>query len=329
MAQKNKIIKFVILVLTTVYLGVNPTSVKAEAAATPAWPDFGGHLFGNMLQEIRQNIHGAILGALKTTAVEMIEKNVSNLISGGAGGKEGSLFIQDWDDELFYKPAEKAGAMMESFFKSKFKSRTSDYVAINQAVGSVKKNYYAYVEEIVKGGLTTTSTSKKESSFNTKKDKSAKAYDYCKDPSNLFGQENLLCWMTNAGTLMGNYLEAQGKEIELVAQEQKKAEVQAIAYQGYKAKKTGDMVLTPGSTLKDIQQNALDLGNKILANANNIPEVITSLVVKLSTQAIKQGIGNAQRNIQREMINQSRRITSDIDSLLRQSGAGAIYKPKY
>ena len=78
---------------------------------------------------------------------------------------------------------------------------------------------------------------------------------------------------------------------------------QAIAYQGFVAKKNEDSenVITPGSTIKDLLTSANTLDNLTIANAKNVGEVAGIVVGKVASNVIKQGIGNARLQVQNKI----------------------------
>jgi hypothetical protein len=66
----------------------------------------------------------------------------------------------------------------------------------------------------------------------------------------------------------------------------------------------------------------------IVANAQNIPEVITALVTKIVTKTIRQGIGNVRSNIQREYT-PLQNYGSALNQVMGTQGPGATFKPSY
>lgn len=295
-----------------------PQPALAKLPPQP-WPDLIAQSYKKVLDKIEKEMDGAILGALKTAAAEMINETVDNLISGGSAGSGGAAYVQDWDDELFYKPMKEAEVFVEGYLTSQLKAKASDYSASTQMEAQgIVKNYGDYLKNFAKSNL-------KKSGENQKKI----SYDSCENPNRPLGQGDFRCWLETAGQPIKLSLDAQKEAMAHFEKEQKKAEVQAIAYQGFKARKQGGQVVTPGSTLKDIESDAKDLGNKIIAGATKWQEVVTALVTKIVVKTAKHGIGMAQRNIQREINANIRSVRSDIDRQIQTSGAGSVFKPRF
>ena len=309
-SQKTKKLFFPILVAVFFLFVVSSLPAKADA--------WGMNLAAASLKQVMEviytTIQGAIKGALKQAAVEMINDTIGNMMS-GAGGTQGTMFITNWDDELIYAPAKKTDIYMDKLLKARYKGRSSDYRASGQGEG-VQANYFAYMDQTVRGSLKNSSSQ-------------ANVYDSCKDPMNPFAQEDMRCWMEVAGMPMNDVLEFQQLSMATYEQEQTKAITQAEAYNGFKARKSGDYVITPGSTLQDIQSQTEDIGNKILANATSIPEIITSVVTRLVTKTINQGIGNVQRSIQKEINNTVGNVQQDITNQMQTFGPASYFMPVY
>lgn len=280
-----KKIKISILLLSVIFF----TFFTAPSAKAGAWGEpIVAALLGETAREIYIEIYNVILGAAKQAAVESITSSVNSMISGGSG--DGPLFITDWNDELFYKPARNTDVYMEGFFQSRYRGRGSgsNYIAANQGEG-ISGNYYTYLEQTARSSVARTDR------------QTVNVYDYCSDPFNPPAQEFWKCWNATAGKPLEEQLIAQNEQIAMDQQNQRKAEIQAIAYQGFKGSESNGQVVTPGSSIKDIQSNVTKLGFDTISGANSVPEVITSLVTKLVTKVVKEGIGNVQRNIQRKV----------------------------
>ncbi len=274
---------------------------KISYAVAYPWPDIIGFNYGEMLKEIDRSIYGAIMSALKQAAVETINETVSTMISNGGAG--GALFITDWKDELFYTPAKNTRVYMNDWFKTtqRGKGSSANYLAANGGEG-VSGSYTKQLEQQARSATI-----------------EQKEPPPCEvnDPSSMFSGGNwrqFNLFISNPNCNMGYILRAQEETMNKYNQEQTLAMTKAIAYQGYREQGESGKVITPGSTIKDIQSNVQDLGNKILAGATTIPEVITAVVTKIVTKTIQQGIGNAQRNVQREINNVTSGYTKEFNS---------------
>jgi len=158
--------------------------------------------------------------------------------------------------------------------------------------------------------------------------------EYTCNAFNMFEDETWKAFDAFTGKTVNNPIgytliaqEVQQADLE---RRKKEAETKAIAYQGYKPQTKGDMVVTPGSTIKDVVSNVKDIPNKTLAAAKDMPEVITSIVTSILTKTIQQGIGNARGNIQREIdgkiCNFSKGISGKLDGF---SPEGSFDMPSF
>ncbi|MCX6765432.1 MAG: hypothetical protein NT136_00450 [Candidatus Moranbacteria bacterium] len=161
--------------------------------------------------------------------------------------------------------------------------------------------------------------------------------EYTSDPSQMFAQGNwraFSAFISNpANNPFGYSLMAQAEYQRKLEEERKKAEIQAIAYQGYLARTSGGMVITPGSTIKDIQSNVQDLGNKIIAGTTNPAELLGAIVMstinRVITTTIRSGVGMVQTQINREIRNVDANMMNQVRNTMNQQGPGSLFKPRY
>ncbi len=285
------------------------------------WPDIPAQIYARTMRLIDEEIHGVIMGALKQAAAESINSTVSSLISGG--GTSGALVISDWDDWLVNQPAETTKTYMNDFFTlaTSGTSSSSNYVSASGSTEGTTGSYTNYLVDQAKKTTTEATLPKTDLS------------DYVSDPSEMFSAGNwqgFSSFVSNpANNPFGFTLMSQSAYQEKLEYEKKKAELQAVAFKGFKPQTSGGKVITPGSTIADMYSNAQDLGNKIIANANSVPEVITAVVTKIATSAIRQGIGTVQQSVQKEITNVTTSVTSDINEAIEESGPGQLFESMY
>lgn len=285
-----------------------------------------------MLAKMNRMIEGAIISALKQTAIQTINQTVGNAISGGSGGSGGAMFVTNWRDFLINEPAEKTNLYMNDFFSQITSGRgnSSNYQSsdawsgMGQYFSSSQGEPFNYEpgvegvstarEGVVQGSINIGGLGGNYENYlinqakkitieqlNPKTD----IRNYVSDPSQMFSTGNwraFTSFISNpANNPFGFSLIAQEEYHSKLAQEQMIRQTEGAAYKGFKALKSGENILTPGSTIADIQSQTEDLGNKILAAAETPSEVITSLVTRMLTKTIQQGIGQAQQKVQREI----------------------------
>lgn len=287
-----------------------------------------------MLDTIIEQIRSMLVSALKQAAAEMINSTVNNMI--GSGGTDGAMFITDWQEFLIDNPSKKAALHMNDFFSSlsQGKAYSSNYASLGSSFFGEKKqgnrlasanlssfisegassNFYSYLEN----------AGRKAISNNLLK---VNSYEFCSDPFNFSknGNWNWNCYANTAGINFETQLASADELAAIQEIENRKALTQAIAYQGYKGQGSGDLISTPGSYIKDINSQAADVGNKSLAAATNVAEVVTAMVTKVVTQTLKQGIGQAKQQIQKKVNDGLGRARSEIQKQLPSQR----YKPRY
>jgi hypothetical protein len=315
--MKEKIkFKLVAIILTiSLFSFVFPNKASADhwgaAMLAATW--------ARTMKLIDEAIHGVIIGALKQAALETITSTVNNIISGGSGG--GVLFITNWEDYLVRQPRRDTELYMNDLFTITMRGTgsTVNYAARSAGgtpVNSINQEFEAY----------------KRGAFGNIEPYNLTSY--CDDPSTMYADNTWSCykayWSNPMNSTFGREavvwtpaLLAKQNEAERIAQ------TKAASYQGFLPQEKNGQVITPGSTIASIQAGVENLGKDIVANAENAPEIISSLVVSLTTKTILQGIGNAQRQVQREIDNSISSARRDINQSVNISGPGSVFQSKY
>jgi hypothetical protein len=292
-----------------------------------------------MMKTMKEAILKAAVAALKEEATKTINETVGNAVSQGNG--TGALFVTNWENFLVNDPQRKVDLYMNDFFSNIFQGRsTGDYsknlnlfgssggsqrvagasitregIVKGTSISSLAGGNYASVMEEGAKNLTI-NRSKPVSSgmdytkiFTSNNWIEARSY-YSNDANNPYGLNNIA---------MNEFLSESAKQVKI-------AETQGIAYKGFLPSKSGDTVITPGSTIEAIQAQAEDVGNKILAGASSIPEVITALVTRMAVKTIQQGIGQAGSYARRETNNKTNNYSQQARS---SSDPKQMFKPSY
>lgn len=292
-----------------------------KKASADAWgANYAAAIMKHTLEQIDRTIQGVMIGTAKQIAARMVHQTVGKLILGGNGGSGGPLYITNWNQYLYTDVANSANIVMNDFF-------TWTTRGANSAV-----NYAALQAEGITGSYANYLTRQAQETINGSMSR-MDIQSYVSDPSQMFAQGNwraFNAFVSNpANNPFGFTLMSQSVYQETLERERNKAEIQAIAYQGFKAQKSNGEVITPGSTIKDIQSQVENIGNNIIATAQHIPEIITATVIQTTTEIIRQGIGNAQRNVQREINNVVGGVRRDVNEAVQQSGPGTIFRSSY
>jgi hypothetical protein len=303
------------------------------------WPvDWAlGAGLNSMLDEMKEAIKRAAVAALKEEAAKMINEKVGNAISQGNGN--GALFITNWSDFLIDQTAEKVDLYMNDFFSQLSQGRSSgDYSSVSGLLSSANGNQRvagaSTMREGVVKGVNSSSIggnylkALEEEAKNMTVDFSISSCPQ-NDFSSMFSGDTWASTSTffevDTCNKFGFNNVAISAFLSETAKQQKIAEVQGVAYKGFLPSMSGDSVITPGSTIGDMESQAQDVGNKIIASANSIPEVIASLVTRMATQTIKQGIGKAKSSADKSDVSNSNYSQQSTNS----ANPSQTYKPSF
>jgi hypothetical protein len=219
-------------------------------------------------------------------------EQVSNLISGTSSGD--SKIIGNYKDFLYTEPLDNAKLYMNDYLTQLTSGRgsASSYIP-NGSTGFGSGMGESYASTLKSVALKSTI------------EPVATKFDYPGNPGeNLFadGFNNLDKLVDPEKTNNPWTIEkdAQQKFQQRLEAEQTAAFAESIAGKGMRSTKSGDTITTPGALIADNMANVMDLGNKIIAGSQSIPEAITAVVTQIITQSISSGIGKAAENVQRE-----------------------------
>lgn len=264
----------------------------APAAHASIWfENFGAAGFKQVMETLISQIMAMIRGMLKQMAVRMITQQVNKLVGGGSSGT--AMFISNWSSFLIDQPFNEADTYLNDFFSNSLGGADS---VSNYSSGSegVMGNYSSYLK-----GVAASAIYSETPKYNLSQ--------YASSPGEVFAKGNwqgFMALISNpANNQFGYTILAQKNFQDRVAAAKEKAQTKAISYQGYVGKESNGQTITPGSLVKDMQADVQDLGNKVVAGAQGIPEVISSLAARLIMDTIQQGVGNAQRRVQKELTN--------------------------
>ncbi len=316
---------------------------KSEAAWIPGIDP----IISETLKDIHDQINGVIMGAAKQAALSALNMQISILIGGGKGG--GSLIISDYNDYLFKQPEAKANAFLNDYLSQTTAGRGSaSYIPNNEGFGNnavaedmMQNNpsYASLVNTAQAAGINLNINSM-AGNYMQKLVNSAKAsilppssapqVTYTGDPSQMFASgnfRNMSLYLSGVNNPWAFNLNAQQAYQNNLQQQQTIADTQAKIGQGYASKTASNgQVITPGSTIKDLESGINDLPNKLIAQANSLPEILTAFVGKMVAQTITQGIGNISAQIGKNVINVKAQATQQLNSEVQQMGPAALFK---
>ena len=275
--KKEALRKNVFIFLFALVLVFSPVFAKPA----DAWMTIPGVYLRTALDQMYKLIHGIMMGALKQTAAQTILSQVNSIV--GGSGSSGPLFITNWQDYLIQQPQKKSNKYINDYISQTTSGRSSSsYEGFGTSSGSGGGSQY--VRQLTKLAKAQTSEAK-----NPK-------ITYTGDPTKMFAKGNfsdMISYFTginNPWAYVSNVSGAYQKKLET---EQTTAQTRAIAAQGFKDTEKNGKTVTPGSLTKEVTANAQDLGNKIVGGANDMPEVITSIVTKSSSQVLEEGLSDS------------------------------------
>jgi hypothetical protein len=291
----------------------------------PARADFWGSaelaaFMKEMMETIQRQIEGALLGTLKMAAIQMLNSKVGQLVGGVAGGQP--LFITDFNEFLYQNPTQKANLYMNDFFSltTRGKGSSANYLSAG-GTSSLSGNYPAQLRAIAE-------------SVTTKGD-GIVGYDleeYAPSPDEMFASGNfrgLNAFFSNpANNAFGYTLQAQKVYQNQLDQERQVAAMKALSSGFIPSEKNG-IVMAPASTIEAAITNVQDMGNQMIAAAENPGEIlsgaISAMANKLISNMIQKGIGEVQSKITKSINNVDNKVYGAINEQTNKFGPAVQY----
>lgn len=277
-----------------------------------------------IVETVKKQIEGAILGTLKVAAIEIINSKVGQMIGGSTAGN--ARFVTDWNEFLYVQPAQEVQLFMNDFFSTATKGKyaQTNYVGIGDRSSDVSGNYPTYLVERSKqaiGGDEQT----EEMTYNLD--------DYTASPDEMFASGDFRALGSFFSNPLNNpfgfsdvaqqkYREELNKKVELLKTEQQSS--------GYKAPKDANgNTIAPLATLEGMQKDAMNIGNQLIAAATNPGEflagVVGAMVNKTITNIVQRGVGKVQASIKKEINAFDNKVAKEVNRIDKQLGPAAKY----
>jgi hypothetical protein len=237
----------------------------------------------------------------------MITQNVYMSVSGGSGGG-GPKFIVDWQMTLETDPQKEAAIYIESMSSMSTQMRGSANYQSSEGAG---RNYMSGLGNIA-GGITS------QASISNKC-----PITFTASTTTMFSDgtfKNFSKFMSGVNDPWSYQTCMQNAYLEKLASLQRIAEVKAMANQGFIGSPG-----YPGILIKEKMANVENMGNQVIANANGIAEVISSMVMKMTMDAMNNGIGNVQAQVQKGAVNVSGKLNVQTQNQVNNFGPGAMF----
>lgn len=310
---KNNFLKTTFLIAFFALVSFLP--VKTHPAN--AWMAIQAAQYKQLLETIFETIKGLQLSIAKQAAISSLTSQVNRLVVGNSSSS--ILFITNWEDYLYKYPANETNRYMNDYLSkiTAGRGQGTNYTASYEGFSSsTSGNYF---QQLVASAKATTI------------EKETPKVTYEGDPSRMLEEgnfKNMNLWLSGVNNPLAFSINAEGEYQKKKAEQEKIAASKAVAYQGFigSGEKAGvGVVITPGSVIKDAVSNVQNIGNQVVANAQHIPEILTAVVSQMITKTIQQGIGEAQRIVQKELDSVSEKTNGLISAQVRLNGPGAAY----
>ncbi len=310
----------VVFVLVFVSFGffVSPQAARADYWGSSYYAEYAKQI----MEVIARTIEGALLGALKAAAIQMLNQQVGQLIGGG-GSSGQALFITNYNDFLYQGPAQQAELYMNDFFTmtTRGKGSSANYSGVGES-GGIGGNYASYLVSVGK-----------QATVQSGAPRTTNLEEYTASPQAMFAEGDwraFNAFFSNpANNPFGYSLQAEQAYQNKLAQEQQIA-LAKKSEGGFLPSQQGNTVVAPAGVIQAAQIQVQNLPNTFLASASNPEELIAGVVAamanKMISGLIQNGIGQVQSNIQRETGNVQNQIDSSLNQELRSQGPGARFR---
>jgi cytochrome c551/c552 len=227
------------------------------------------------------------------------------------------MFITDWSAFLTKQPQSNANVFINDYISKSTSGRGSATGYIPAGSEGVGGNN-SYASSVAQSALQKTSNAPKQANP-----------IYSGNPSQVFSGSNGTSAFKQMNTYLSNPswqtdLDIQQKYQAKLAEEKKIAETKANAGSGFIGKEVNGVTVTPGSIVKDQTSKVQNMGLDVLANANNLPEVISAAVSQIISQTMSQGIGNVMATVTKETSTSSKQKAQQ-NSAVQNNGPGVLY----
>ncbi len=282
--------KFIILVLLA--------STLLIASPSPAHADsWGANLEATVYQitveKMLKQIEDTIIANLKIAAIRIINGRLQVLLTGSPGkyGGYSSSIITNWQNFIFGSAQRYASAATNDFFRE---LRTG-------IPNTLQKRIITPAEKAVEKSICDT---KPDAHYYVSNGDATKIFDsnnpWWRWRRMAMPQNDLATWLLCA--------ESRKQAAYQAMVIQKSVEGQAgqghISLEKSKSDKPDKQnISVPGSTLKSLTDEILQLPLKMIEYAKSIPEVVTSMVTSMITQLIQSGVTKLTEPIDQQIIN--------------------------
>lgn len=283
-----------------------------------AWFPGADAVIAEKMREVYETIQAFMVGAAKQAAIQSLNQEVSFLVTGRSS--QGVMFVTDWKDYLVTQPDRQAKLYMNAYIDQITAGRgsLSQYIpAGSEGFGLAGGNYINSLRVGAQNGIL---------------NPTQPVTTYVGNPSQMFASgnfRNLSLYLSGINNPWAFNLNVQQKLDETRQTNQLAAQTRSIAGQGFPGTDINGKTVTPGIVTKENLVNVQKMGLDSIANAQNMPAIITAIVSKIITTSITQGIGTMQNLTHREVVNVQNQTNTQMNSAIGAYGPGAQYTPTW
>lgn len=271
---------------------------------------------GVMMTEMLRVTNGVILGAAKKAALTALEQEISYAITGSSAN--GVKFIADWRAYMVDEPQKKSNIYINDYISQALVGRGSR--SGYEGVGDGPVFTVNYHGQLAEGGRNAIGEHEPR-------------VTYKGDPSRMFASgnfRNFNNYLSGINNPWAFNMHVQDKYQTNLKNEKDIAMTMAISYQGFTGTidTSSGIITAPGILAKDLLAKVKTLPMDIMAAAQNIPEILTSIATQIITQSITQGIGSIQASVHSEISNVRSKMGSNTREAIKIIGPEVLYKKR-
>ena len=281
-------------------------------------------LMTSMIAQIQEAIKGALLGSLKSAAIQMLNNQIDRLIGGNSVGQ--ALFITDYQEFLYGTSQQQVELFMNDFFTrtTRGMGSSANYIATGEIGSELTGNYANYLIAQAENALPDAEQGAEEGCLDL--------YEYVESPEAMFTDGDwraLNAFFSNpCNNTFGYTLMTEAAYQEKFTEEVEAAKLKAQS-SGFVPQEVDGKVVTPAATIEGLATNVQDIGNRMIAAASNPGEFLSGVVVSMVNQTVnklvQRGVGKVQANIQREVNDSNRKTAEARNKAARESGPGSQF----
>jgi hypothetical protein len=272
----------------------------------PARADYwGGSLSAELVRQAWTQAREAFLNAMLTNLKQQANNLIRDRIRVLLTGRGGSLVITDYDDFVFGGAQKEAMLYTKDFFR-----------VLGDGVGDGTASMYSDIEDALLSP---------ESEVSTIDQYVQGGLDNMFDQSKGGGTQAIMASATNPmNNRFGTYIRGQQIMENKAARAQKRAELEALAGEGFASQKDpeNNLINLPGSVLASITAKAESAYMDMINMARSIPEIVGTVAANTLSKTIEAGVVKVTRPIDNQLRTINKTATGGVKDLKKEIYGG-------